>query len=987
MLCRSRQLKRAIRAPRKLSRLTGQARHALLYPSKTPVFPFQSFISTVRAEDEAVISRLNVREAAVFYLRSEQEISEVDPQVLDLFREAKEELTTLLEEQKAEAKDKEKGRRRPAPPVPKYHGMKKESLIGQGLALTLDDNFQEFYNLGEKMEEGMAFSSIKSLEEVHATGSLCSMVLTPQEILQKRRCLITFEGIDRIKLVKELQEVDLEPFFERVKDEKITELKEKLENATKLHLNNQIVTANTETIKAELDRLAKEKINMEETMETMFAHNLKIIEYKYPTKELFTNVAILDKILEEIWGVFSELSSKTSLKFQRLKMLNESDQVDLICAYIANKIIVPKHIVQMLMEIDNPLEKAIAALKLLQKFKETYLSRWTEIAAKSTKPKTQAEAKEQIDELYSYMKKIQEESSSPSKKALIKKVRKALDTKHYSKELRAIILEELEKLQEISESFHEFQLIKEFLDLICELPYGVVSQDNFDLKRAKEILDEDHYGMEKVKEKILEFIAVSKLRKTTKGKNLLLVGPPGTGKTSIASSIAKCLNREFVRISLGGESDVALIKGHRKTYIGAYPGKLVMALKQAKTENPVILLDEIDKTSISYKGNIQDTLLEVLDPAQNHSFKDNFLEAPLDLSKVLFVCSANLLDTISEPLLDRLEVIELSGYTMNEKKSIAKSYLIPKAIKSKGLVDYKVEIPDETLEFIIDRYAREAGVRSLEKRINRICEKVCLKIVEEGQKEFLLQPNEVKKYIGPAVFSSDRLYPIELPRGVSIGLSYSSLGGGILFIETAKATFPQELQFKEDISKTQIPVDPSQPPREQLPTEDAKKAEPMNKGGSVTITGQLGNVMQESTQIAHTFAKSVCYSMFDNKFLEDNNVHVHFPEGASKKDGPSAGITITTALVSLATGVPIPGDIGMTGEISLNGKVLKIGGLKEKSLAAKREGLKKIIVPEANRADVEEMKDEVKSGLEFFFVQDYLDVMRIMFPSLVTKPA
>lgn len=626
------------------------------------------------------------------------------------------------------------------------------------------------------------------------------------------------------------------------------------------------------------------------------------------------------------------------------------------------------------MEVDNIIEKAQMVLRFVQRFKDSYMSKWVEISGRSEKAKTQAEAKEQIDELYSYMKKIQEEASSPTKKALIKKVRKALETKKFSKEVKSVIMEELEKLQEISESFHEFHLIKEFLDLVCDLPYGIESKDNFDLKKARAVLDADHFGMEKVKDKILEFIAVSKLRQTTKGKNMLLVGPPGTGKTSIASSIAKCLGREFVRISLGGESDVSLIKGHRKTYIGAYPGKLVMALKQAKTENPVILLDEIDKTSTGYRGNIQDTLLEVLDPAQNHSFRDNFLEAPLDLSKVLFICSANLLDTISEPLLDRLEVIELSGYTMSEKLSIAQNYLIPKAIKNKGLDEgFKVEIPAVTLEYLIERYAREAGVRSLEKRLNRICEKICRKIVETNHKEYVIQPQDLKSFVGPPVFSSERLYPTSLPRGVSIGLSYSGLGGGILFIETAKSTFPKEIQIPEHKLTN----------KEEENTLHSTKDEVSNagsKGGAITITGSLGNVMQESTQIAHTFAKSVCHGLFGNKYLEENNVHIHFPEGASKKDGPSAGITITTAFVSLATGMHVPGDLGMTGEISLNGKVLKIGGIREKSLAAKREGLTRIIVPESNRADVDELKPEVKKGLDFLFVQDYEDVMKIAFP-------
>ncbi len=689
------------------------------------------------------------------------------------------------------------------------------------------------------------------------------------------------------------------------------------------------------------------------------------MEYKKLSKDIVVNFIVLDKILKEIWKSLDELTQKTNLRFQKLSMLSEHDQLDLLCSYIATKNIVPRPILQLIMEVDNIVERAQLVLRFVQKFKDSYLSKWIEISGKSEKAKTQAEAKEQIDELYSYMKKIQEEASSPTKKALIKKVRKALETKKFSKEVKSVIIEELEKLQEISESFHEFHLIKEFLDLVCDLPYGIESKDNFDLKKAREVLDTDHFGMEKVKDKILEFVAVSKLRKTTKGKNLLLVGPPGTGKTSIASSIAKCLGREFVRISLGGESDVSLIKGHRKTYIGAYPGKLVMALKQAKTENPVILLDEIDKTSTGYKGNIQDTLLEVLDPAQNHSFRDNFLEAPLDLSKVLFVCSANLLDTISEPLLDRLEVIELSGYTMNEKLSIAQNYLIPKAISNKGLQEgYKVEIPARTLEYLIERYAREAGVRSLEKRVNRICEKVCRKIVETGQKEFIIQPEDIKSYVGPPIFASERLYPNQLPRGVSIGLSYSGLGGGILFIETAKSTFPKEVQMP----------DPKLTNKEKDNTLDSTKDDASNtssKGGAITITGSLGNVMQESTQIAHTFAKSVCHGLFNNKFLEENNVHIHFPEGASKKDGPSAGITITTAFVSLATGMNVPGDLGMTGEISLHGKVLKIGGIREKALAAKREGLTRIILPESNRADVNELKPEVKKGLDFLFVGDY----------------
>lgn len=637
----------------------------------------------------------------------------------------------------------------------------------------------------------------------------------------------------------------------------------------------------------------------------------------------------------------------------------------------------------MVMEIDNLLERAHLVLKLTKRFKEDYLRIWTDISSKTEKASSPKEAKEQIDHLYKFLKKIQDENASPTKRNLIKKVRNSLETKKYPKELEQLIQEEFEKIQEMSENYHDFQLTKDFLDLVCDLPYGVESKDNYDLTKAKEILDKDHFGMEKVKKKILEFIAVSKIRGSVKGKNLLLVGPPGVGKTSVASSIARCLDREFVRISLGGESDVAVIKGHRKTYIGAYPGKLVKALKQAKTENPVILLDEIDKISTGFKGSIQDTLLEVLDPKQNHAFRDHYLEAPLDLSKVLFICSANLLETISEPLLDRLETIELSGYTREEKKMIATNYLIPKAIKEKGLANeegpqYKIDLPEATLEFIVDRYAREAGVRGLEKKVNRIFEQICRKIVEDGQTEFLVQNEDVRKYIGPPIFSSEKLYPTsDLPKGVAIGLSYNSMGGGILFIESAQAAFPAASTTPSTSATS--PGSDSQP-AEGKPATPVVTPTPGPSG--LIVTGSLGKVMQESLQIAHTFAKGLLQGFYSNKYLEENTIHVHFPEGASKKDGPSAGISITTALVSLATGIPVPADTGLTGEISLNGKVLKIGGLREKTLAAKREGLKRVIVPESNKPDVAEMPAEIRDGIEFCFVKDYRDVLHLLFPTL-----
>lgn len=624
--------------------------------------------------------------------------------------------------------------------------------------------------------------------------------------------------------------------------------------------------------------------------------------------------------------------------------------------------ILENNVLQFILEVESPILKAQIMLDLLGEFKSQYVQNWSLHSESVKTPENTTEAKQQIDELYTYLKKIQEESSSPVKKMVLKKVRENLDNKVYPESIKEVIMDELQKFEDLNEMYPEFQTIKDFLELVSELPYGVLSEDNFDISQAKEILDKDHYGMEKVKERILEFIAVAKLKKEIKGKNILLVGPPGVGKTSIASSIAESLGREFIRISLGGETDVALLKGHRRTYIGAYPGKLVQGLKTAQTENPVILLDEIDKITPGFRGNLQDTLLEVLDPQQNHQFRDNFLEAPLDLSKVLFVCSANLLETISPPVMDRLEVIELSGYTSEEKKQILRKHLLPTALEKTGMTEYDIDITDEAIEKIIQDYARESGVRSLEKKVKRICEKMCKKVVEdETFDQFQLTPEQVKEYLGVPIFNKQRLYGQQLPEGISIGLGYNSIGGSILFIETSKSSFAPQNQENED-SK-----------------EGDDSGKPNQKKGLMTLTGSLGDVMKESIQIAHTLAKNICYDEFDNKFLEENDIHIHFPEGASKKDGPSAGITITSALISLATNKAISGEVGMTGEVSLNGKVLKIGGLREKLLAAKREGLKRIIMPYSNRIDVEELDKSITDGLDFNFVKNYEEVLEILF--------
>ena len=571
---------------------------------------------------------------------------------------------------------------------------------------------------------------MKAVEDVCEVGTFTTVKLSDQKMDKSTRSLMTLEGLERIKIEKELEEKDYSSIFEENREQRVLRMEERLNLLKKFQTSSNKVdyydNHEIEMLEDQLKEVLDREINLDEMLEEFRDTKLKIVEYSTIPKDLFIENKILKQIVDEIWEIFKSIEQSSNLNFTQVPFLEEINQLDLICAYMAKNKILEPSLLQFLLEVNSPIEKAQIILNLLSDFKEKYVKSWKVHSKGAEKAETSKEAKEQIDELYSYLRQIQEESSSPVKKMVLKKVKTSLEEKDYPESIREIILEELQKFEDLNEMMPEFQTIKDFLELVSELPYGVESEDNFDVKKAKEILDEDHYGMEKVKERILEFIAVAKLRNKIKGKNILLVGPPGVGKTSIASSIARCLNREFFRISLGGETDVALLKGHRKTYIGAYPGKLVQALKTCQTENPVILLDEVDKVTAGYRGNIQDTLLEVLDPQQNHEFRDNFLEAPLDLSKVLFVCSANLLETISPPVLDRCEVIELSGYTTDEKIEITRRHLLPTALEKSGIEKFDIDITNDGLTELIQSYARESGVRSLEKKITRICEKVFL---------------------------------------------------------------------------------------------------------------------------------------------------------------------------------------------------------------------------------------------------------------------
>ena len=534
---------------------------------------------------------------------------------------------------------------------------------------------------------------------------------------------------------------------------------------------------------------------------------------------------------------------------------------------------------------------------------------------------------------------------------------------------------EIGKLSHLRPSSQEYNLTTNYLDWLTQVPWGKFSDENLDVLKAEKVLNEDHYGMKDVKERILEFVAVANMKGGHQGKIICLNGPPGVGKTSIGKSISRALNREFHRFSVGGLYDVAEIRGHRRTYVGAMPGKLVQALKSVQTQNPVILIDEIDK--IGQGGSSGDptaALLEVLDPEQNSTFVDHYLDLSLDLSKVLFVCTANVLETIPGPLLDRMEVINLSGYVSEEKKEIAKQYLIPRAKEQSGLDKYPVTIDQSALDELIVHYCRESGVRNLKKQIERIFRKAALKVVEasdvqqEQQQE--QQPQEItitqtnlKEFVGKPIFTSARLFN-DPGVGVIMGLAYNSYGGTTLFIECV--------------------AEPIKKPKRKSTSLDDDEDDDITSTGKFKQTGNMGDVMKESSHIAYSYARAYLRSTANKPaavdFLNSSAVHLHVPEGATPKDGPSAGVAMCAALISLATNRTPIIDAAMTGELTLTGRVLRIGGLKEKVMAAKRAGVPHVIIPHDNRADFESFDEHVRHGVQPHFVKTFDEVFKLLFP-------
>ncbi len=582
-------------------------------------------------------------------------------------------------------------------------------------------------------------------------------------------------------------------------------------------------------------------------------------------------------------------------------------------------------------KLNAVLGRELEVLELGQKIKDQ---------AQSEMEKTQREYF-----LRQQLKAIQQELGEQDEQTKeMNELREKIETVGMSEEAKKEALRELDRLSSMPQAAAEYSVIKTYLDWLINLPWQVSTEDNLDINRAREILDEDHYDLEEIKERILEYLAVRKLRlereegegaKESKGAILNFVGPPGTGKTSLGRSIARALGRKFIRMSLGGMRDEAEIRGHRRTYIGALPGRIIQSIKRVGSKNPVFMLDEVDKIGTDFRGDPSSALLEVLDPEQNFSFRDHYLDVDWDLSPVMFITTGNVLYTIPPPLLDRMETIELDGYTEEEKVKIAQRYLIPRQIEENSLREEEIEFEEDALRLIIREYTREAGLRNLEREIGSVCRKVATKIAAGEEGKVVITGDNVSDFLGKPRFYNEVAERTEVP-GVATGLVVTSTGGDITFIEATR----------------------------------------MKGGKGLTLTGKLGDVMKESAQAALSYVRSRSKEFnIDEDFFAETDLHIHFPAGAIPKDGPSAGVTIATALVSLLTDTPVKCDVGMTGEITLRGRVLPIGGVKQKLLAAARVGLKTVILPQRNEKDLDELPEEIRKEMSFVLVDTMDEVL------------
>jgi ATP-dependent Lon protease len=601
--------------------------------------------------------------------------------------------------------------------------------------------------------------------------------------------------------------------------------------------------------------------------------------------------------------------------------------------FISSNLNIPTAEKQKLLEIGDMKERVTVILEHLNK----------EIQMLEMKNQIQGKVRQEIDKqqrdyfLSQQLKTIQDELGMTGADKDVQRLKEKLAKVSLPQKAKEQVDKELEKLQRMNPAAADYSVVLNYIDVILDLPWGIYTKDNFNIKHAKKVMDKDHYGIEKVKERVLEYLAVLKLKGDMKSPILCLVGPPGVGKTSLGQSIANSLGRKYVRIALGGLHDEAEIRGHRKTYIGAMPGRIIQSLKKAGSSNPVFILDEVDKVGADYKGDPSSALLEVLDPEQNHAFYDNYLELEFDLSKVLFIATANALQTIQPALRDRLEIIPIEGYSVEEKQEIAKKHLIPKQVINHGLKPKQVSISDRVLERLIEEYTKESGVRELDRQLASVMRNTAKKVALGEKYNPVIKDEDLSRILGPEKFDKS-IYTEENIPGVAVGLAWTPVGGDILFIEST-----------------------------------------LSRGkGLTTVTGNLGDVMKESTSTAFTYLKANASRMGIAQELFDKvNVHLHFPEGAVPKDGPSAGITILTSLASLFTQRKVRPYLAMTGEITLRGKVMPVGGIKEKILAAKRAGMKEIIMCERNRKDVQQINPAYIKNMKFHFVKNMNEVVEL----------
>jgi len=588
-------------------------------------------------------------------------------------------------------------------------------------------------------------------------------------------------------------------------------------------------------------------------------------------------------------------------------------------------------------------ETRVDALRLMH----TYLSH--ELQVLELRQKISSTARDEMGKeqreylLRQQLRAIQQElGEKDGEKAEIDLLRERFEKANLPEEAKKEVKRELGKLERLPSAAPDYHVTRTWIEFVLDLPWTNATEDNLEIAHARGVLDDDHFGLPEVKERILEHLSVLKRNPKAKAPILCFVGPPGVGKTSLGQSIARALGRKFERFSLGGLHDEAELRGHRRTYIGAMAGRMLQAMRRAGAENPVLLLDEVDKLGRDFRGDPSAALLEILDPEQNKTFRDNYLDMAFDLSKVLFITTANTLDTIPQPLLDRMEILRLSGYSEEEKLQIARRYLIPRQLEQTGLTTDQIEFTDDGLKTVISSYTREAGLRRLERALGRIARKVTLRFAEGQTEKLIIRPEEVAELLGPEMFTPETMRK-NLPAGVATGLAWTEAGGDVLFIES-----------------TMLP-----------------------DGKGLTITGQLGEVMQESAKIAQSFIWAHAADLgVDPNVFKDNGVHVHVPAGAIPKDGPSAGVTMTTAMTSVYTGLPARNDVAMTGEVTLTGLVLPIGGVKEKVLAARRAGINRVILPLGNKKDLRDLPDHVRREMEFKFVERVNEVLEYMIPGL-----